>query len=493
MPMLAPAGFAAAAAFFATPIIGAVTIGGLLTTVALSGASYLINSAMSRSSGGSTQADQGQKLTVQQAVPIQRLIYGRALVGGPLFFYECKPPFLYLGIILCSHEIEGVDEVRIGDTRIAMDANGNAVNVEFNDGTTSYLQVSIQNGTDTQGVDPILAADFPELEATFAQEGHATVVLKMYYGADATDHEKYWGVGSPKPYFLVKGMKVYDSRKAHHDIDDSSTWEWSDNASLCLAHYLTYVKGFNRSWSKINLDDLSESADHDDEQIQLLSGEFESRYSVNGVVDTSVEPVQPVMDMLTANVGHLVWKDGKYSILSGVPRPAVWTLNDNSARGTMNARYQRPTRDLVNVVRTRFTSPEREYQTAEGPVLRNVAYIATDGEEHEISITLPFTATHTRAQRIGKIVMERARFGKLISRSESLEAIILSAVDKVNIESDFRPIVGMLAEINAIKLSEETLEVEIEMEEFSNDIFNWSAALDEQAFVIDPAELEGVN
>lgn len=492
MPVLAPAAFAAAASFFATPVFGAITFGSIATTLALSGASFLINAALAPS-GGRTPADQGQKLTVQQAVPGQRLIYGRALVGGPIFFYEAKPPYLYIGIILCSHEIDGVDEIRIGDEPVVIDANGNAINSKFNDGLVSYLKVSIQNGTDTQGIDPILNADFPELEATYAQEGHATAVLRLYYGIDADDHEKFWGSGSPRPHFLVKGMKCYDPRKASHDIADRLTWEWTDNASLCLADYLTNRKGFNRHWSKINMNDLTESANIDDQQMALLDGSFEARYTVNGVVDTSVEPVQPVLDMLTANVGHLVWRDGKYSILSGAPRAAVWTLNDNSARGTMNARYHRSSKDLVNVVRTRFTSPEREYQTAEGPVLKNLSYIAIDGEEHEITITLPFTASHTRAQRIAKIVMERARLGKLITRRESIEALILSAVDKVNIESDFRPILGMVAEINRINLSEETLEVEIEMEEFSNDIFDWVAAVDEQPFELIATELQGVN
>lgn len=501
MPPLAPAGFAAAAAFLSTPVIGGITIGGILTTAALSGASFLLSAAFApKISQAQQELDEGKKIVVQQAVPDQLLIYGRALVGGPVFFHECKPPYLYLGIVLCSHEIDGVEVVRIGNDIINLDANGNATDIKYNDGTNVYLKVSIQKGTTTQGVDPILAADFPDLESTFKQEGYATAVLKMLHSkpglsvdAAAEDHERVWGNGTPKPSFLVRGMKVYDPRKAHHDIDDSSTWEWSDTASLCLAHYMTYIKGFNRSWSKINLDDLIDSANSDDEQVQLLSGSFESRYSVNGVVDTSTEPIQPVLDMLTANMGHIVWRDGKYSILSGVPRPAVWTFNDNSARGSMNVRYQRPTAELVNIVRTQFTSPEREYQSAEGPVLRNNDYITADNEEHEISIILPFTATHTRAQRLAKIVMERARLGKLITRRESIEALIVSAVDHVNIESDFRSVVGMLGEINAAKLAEDTLEVDIEMEEYSDSIYDWDAAVDEQSFEMPVTELVGVN
>lgn len=491
-PLVGAAAAAAVTAFFATPIIAGVTVGSLALTLALSGASYIISAALAPQAPKAA-ADQGQKLTVQQAVPSQRLIYGRALVGGPLFFYEAKPPYLYLGIVLASHEIDSVEEVRIGSNTAVLDLDGNAINSKFNDGSTSFMQVSIRTGTATQAIDPILAADFPELPSTFRQRGHATAVLKLNYAGNATNHEKYWGVGSPKPYFLVKGMKVYDPRRAAHDAADSSTWEWSDNASLCIAHYLTFPKGCNRTWSQIDVAALALAATHDDEQIQLLNGSFESRYSINGVIDTSTEPATAILDLLTANLGKLIWRSGQYTILSGVPRTAIWTLNDDSARGPMDARYSRPARQDINTVRTVFTAPDREYQTANGPVIQNAAYLAADGEEHAITITLPYTATHTRAQRIAKATMERARIGKLITRRESIEAIRLSASDIVNIESAFLPSLGMTGEINALKLAPDSLEVEIEVEQYSTSIFDWSAATDEQAFAIAPAELAGVN
>lgn len=491
-PLVGAAAAAAVTAFFATPIIAGVTVGSLALTLALSGASYIISAALAPQAPKAA-ADQGQKLTVQQAVPSQRLIYGRALVGGPLFFYECKPPYLYLGIVLCSHEIDSVEEVRIGSNPVVFDGAGNAINSKFNNGTDSLLQCSIRTGTDSQAIDPILAADFPELPSTFRQRGHATAVLKLNYAGNATNHEKYWGVGSPKPYFLVKGMKVYDPRKASHDSADSTTWEWSDNASLCLANYLTFPKGCNRDWSQIDVAALATAASHDDEQVQLLDGTFESRYSINGVIDTQAEPAQVVLDLLTANLGKLIWRSGQYTILSGVPRSATWTLNDDSARGSMDARFSRPSRQDINTVRTVFTAPDREYQTANGPVIQNAAYLAADGEEHSITITLPYTATHTRAQRIAKATMERARIGKLITRRESIEAIRLSASDIVNVESAFLPSLGMIGEINALKLSPDSLEVEIELEEYSTSIFDWSAATDEQAFSIAPTELSGVN
>jgi hypothetical protein len=47
-------------------------------------------------------------------------------------------------------------------------------------------------------------------------------------------------------------------------------------------------------------------------------------------------------------------------------------------------------------------------------------------------------------------------------------------------------------EVNACKLNHETFEIEIEAEEYDDSIYDWSTS-DEQAFVIAPVELAGVN
>lgn len=491
MPFAAPVALAPLITFLSTPIIGGLTIGSLVTTVAISGASFVLNKALApkvRSSG----IDEGQKSTVQQALPSQRLIYGKALVGGPIFFYEVKPPYLYIGIVLASHEIDGVEKIYINGKEVAFDGTGAVSTSNFVNGSTPYVYGSVRLGADDQAIDPILAADFSELPSTFRQRGHATIVLKCNYGSSAEDHEKYWGAAAPQFLFLVRGMKVFDPRQPAQSVSDASSWQWSDNASLCLAHYLTFSKGCDRSWDAIDLEALKVAASHDDESISLASGGVEPRYTINGVIDLASDPSDMVLNMLSANLGRLVWRGGVYAILSGVPRDPVWTFNDDSARGEMSVRMHRDRKSLVNVVRSVFAASDREYQTVNGPVLRNADYIEEDGEIYEITVTLPLTASHTMAQRIAKATMERSRLGRLITRRESIEALRCSASDIVNIETGFLPVLGGTFEINALKLDHETFEVDIEAEEYAASIYDWSTA-DEQAFAIAPAELAGVN
>lgn len=491
-----PPVIAGAAAIAGTTIFGTVTIGSLVTTLAFGAGSFLLNKAFAPKPQSGGFIDQGHKILARQAVPTQRFILGRALVSGPLFFLEKKPPYLYYGIILASHEIDGVDEIRMGNTRIFVDGDGNATSPPYKDGSDTFFQVSIRNGTDDQAIDPILSADFPELAAkaaTWRQRGHATAVCKMDYGNSTSQHEEIWGNEQPNPLFLVRGAKVYDPRKTSHNVNNKDTWEFSDNSSLCQAYYLTHSKGARVNWNDIDQSDLAIAADADDEFVALKDGTTEKRYTCNGVVDLKDKPIDIVNNLLTSNFGKLIWHNGKYRFISGTPRSAVWSLNDGDLRGAVEARYEQTRSGTANIVQTVFASSEREYQNANGPELRNETYIAQDGEEHSIQVELPFTDNHTRAQRIGKIAMEASRFGKQLKRKESIDNILMSASDIINVESESIPNINTTFEVSTIKLSEDGTEIEIDLEEYSDSIFAWDAQTDEQDFTLAPVELEGTS
>ena len=485
MPVLVPVGVALSA-FFAT------TLGSIVLSVGLSAASYLINAALTPPINNTPGIDPGVKATLQADIYAERLIYGRALVGGRLFFYECKPPFLYYGLEIASHEIDAIEQIVINGKTVTFNSLGVVNSTNFINSGTPYVYYSVRKGGVGQTLDPLLAADFPDLEATFKQQGHACVVVKMYYGADAGDHTKYWGSSLPQCLFLVRGLKLYDPREPTQNVADNSTWKWSNSPSLAQAHFTTFAKGMNRPWSRIDLATLMQAATDDGWGVALASGGFEARYTCNGVVDTNAPPGENLQNLLTSNLGKMIWSNGFYKLLSGVPRSAVWTLNDDSARGDMEARTAREHGSLINIIRTVFVSSDREYQTVNGPVLTNAAYVALDGEEHEISITLPFTSSQTTAQRIAKATMEKARLGRHITRRESIEAVRLEAADLVNIEVPHLPILGGLFELNSFKLDHENFEIEIDAEEYASNVFAWTVA-DEQPFTIAPVNLDGVN
>src|SRR5688572_15151423 len=99
----------------------AVAAAGLTGTAAVIG-EIVVSAALSAGLGLAAQAlyeppkkarsvvsDDGRKVTSQQPVPMRRMVVGRALVSGPLFFLEVQNPYLYMGIILGDGPIDGVE------------------------------------------------------------------------------------------------------------------------------------------------------------------------------------------------------------------------------------------------------------------------------------------------------------------------------------------------------------------------------------------------
>ena len=484
-------------ALWGTVIVGSVTVGSLATTVALTGGSYLIQKAMAKKARQSGMNSEMDKQTVQQALPNARLVYGRALVSGPLFFFERRGNWLYQGIVLANHEIAAVDEIRMGDKTVTFDGSGAATSTPFFDGATRYLYASVRLGTDDQAIDPILAADFPELPATFRQRGRATAVLKMYQPLSIgteLNRSLYGNSGQPAPLFLVSGAKVFDPRDPGQSASNKSTWKWSENPSLILADYLTRPSvdgcgGF--SWSQISMSTIMEAAHRDDDLIPLKAGGTEKRYTLNGTVTLDGTAWSEVASrLLTSNMGQLVTSGGEFKIYSGVARAPCWTLNDNSARGTINARLRQAQNELVNIVTTSFVSSERGDQVQEGPILRREDFIAADGAELPLSIELPFTRTHTTAQRIARATMLQARAARSMSRTEDHAALLLDAADVVNVESSFVGLAEGTYSISSIMTSDNPLEFSVELSGYDPQQFDWSPATDEQDFTINPVSTE---
>ncbi len=225
------------------------------------------------------------RLNTRQEVPHVRVAVGEVLVGGALFFEECKPPYLYLGTLLSEGPITSLVGLQNSQTRIGINYDTFEV---LTPPYTGNLKVSFRNGDPDQTVDPILAADFPNLGPNFRQREIATLVIKANYGnGDATqrweEFQAMWGQGG-KPNILakVRGIAVYDPRDpsqtkppAREDYPDDasydaayraaqSTWKWSNNATLIQTWYLMWRAGGRVSPKKIRWDKTAESANWDD-------------------------------------------------------------------------------------------------------------------------------------------------------------------------------------------------------------------------------------
>lgn len=125
------------------------------------------------------------------------------------------------------------------------------------------------HGADDQTVDPMLLASVPEvITSNHRLRGIAYIAASFEY------HTEGMFRSIPELTVVVKGKKLYDPRKdgsitggtGSHRYDTPSTYEWSDNAALCLLDYLRddeYGKGL--ASGDLNLQSFQTAANTSDE------------------------------------------------------------------------------------------------------------------------------------------------------------------------------------------------------------------------------------
>ncbi len=427
--------------------------------------------------------DPGVNQTVRDGVAKQRLIYGYALVGGVVFFQESQPPYIHIGYLIASGENTGLEQVRVGTIRVPLDSDGYATSTPYNDGVTKFLRFSYGNGSDSQTIDTILDTDYPALPATFRQRGITRVVMKAHYGGTRDNHEKLY-TNSFSPLFLIKGRKIYDPRIPTCISNDASTWVFSNNPTLCICDYLRHEKGGQYKFEDFDWSQIITNADKDDEYVNLKAGGTERRYSLDGMIILDAEIQQIIQTMLTANRGILVWSNGKMQIWSGVSREPEVTISRENMVGGFEFRNDKPTRELLNTIRTEFVAEDREYAVNNGPVYLNTALKDQDGEEHTTTLRLSFTSSHQTVQRIAKAHCLESRLRKALKIAVDLTHFKITAGTIVRFDFDVLPTASGIYMVLSTTMSNGFGAIELTMVEYDKTIYDWLPSVDEEDFTL---------
>jgi len=374
----------------------------------------------------------GLQSILKQAIPPQRLVLGTVTTGGALFFYKAKKPYIWMGILLAAHEVDGLDSVYINGHRVFFDGSGFATSVPFNDGVNQYLKASFRSGTMSQAIDPIIAADFPTMPSTFRQRGHATLVIRAHYGFGTDfqtkydDHKRVYGdQGVLQPLTRFRGAKCFDPRKPGVVLETPSTWTWSDNAAICLARYLTHQWPDTRlvDPARLDWDQIALAADECDRWEVGKDGTTFHRHTINGVVQSTDSPYDVIENMKVAMGGHLIMDRAKIYPVVRARRAPAGTLHMKMLLGGVEYASEPRDRELINIIKPTFIAPDREFQEVAGPVLRETDLITQDGKPREASLRGAYVEDHRRMQRIACAALKQARIGRTLTAGATLEAL----------------------------------------------------------------------
>ncbi len=430
-----------------TGATSAIVLGAVLyaaASAALSVGLSLLSSAIFGQKGsefGGPPTNVPVRQIVKQATPRQRFIYGRALVGGAYCYLNKNPPYLLAQFLVAAHPCDALEAVYINGFRCEFNSNGEAVTPRFRKGGVPYMEISTRLGDPDQAIDPLLAAEFPDVPTTFRQRGQTVVTIKAYYGTDYDDHEETFGQGTAfHPLFLMRGKPVHDPRVYSSDPDDSTTWSWSQNWALCIADWMVSAAGGRKKTTQVDYDAIAAEATICDRSIGTSDGGSERQYTLNGGFASDENPFQIAESMLaSAGEAACLWRRGQFAPQVDVPRTAVRTLTEADLVAGFTFRSARARNEVLNTVRSEFIYPDRGYVAAMSPPLSDAALLASDGQPLERTVRRPFVAGEERAQRLDKITLKRSRLGRELRITVGIEHLALEVGDHVNIQFETFP------------------------------------------------------
>jgi hypothetical protein len=303
--------------------------------------------------------------------------------------------YLHLIYALAGHEIEEIEAVYFNGRKVIEVSEGfDGIIPKFQDSLIFRTRL----GTANQSA--ITATHLPTDVWTSAHRCRGIPLLYLRLRGSADD----FPTGIPNVTVLVKGRKVLDPR--------TGLREYSNNAALCLADYMSDTKYGLGAALGTDLDEsaLIAAANVCDEIVPKINdgGGNERRYQCNGIVSLSRPPKENIEALLTSFAGHAVWIGTRWKIHAGAYRAPMVALTGDDLLGlSVATRISRA--DNFNGVRGQFVSPSNDWQADDFPAYRSAVYAAEDGEDVWRDIALPFTTSVSMAQRLAKIELERAR------------------------------------------------------------------------------------
>jgi predicted phage tail protein len=275
-------------------------------------------------------------------------------------------------------------------------------------------------GAADQAANGFFVSDAPGWTTDHRLRGIAYVAVRLEYNGDI------FPLGIPNVSAVVKGKKVYDPR--------TDTTAWSENAALCIRDYMTSDYGFGCDADEIDDAYFIAAANVCDEGVALSGGGTQDRYTCNGVVDTASAPLDNLASLVTSLAGAVTYVQGKFRLHAGAYDSPSGTITTDMLAGPVRAELRTARKELFNAVKGTYVDPDKSWQPTDFPFVTNATYEGQDnGERIYTDIDLPFTNDPEAAQRIAKIVLEKARQGIQVEMPLNHSAMKFAVYDTLNV------------------------------------------------------------
>lgn len=434
----------------------------------------------------------GARISISRSsVESHKVIYGRVRVSGPLVYVNTtrqtvavanvqgevvkRNNVLHYVIPLACHEVEEIETVYLNEEALTLDGSGRATGkwvttYPRDNGTSYHVTISKHLGSPDQAADPDLVAAFPEWTENHRLRGLAYLYCRFrYYGYNTNvGGQSLFPSGQPDISAIVKGKKVYDPR--------TETTAYSNNWALCLRDYLSDSDyGLGATDAEIDDDSVIAAANVCDEDVTLADASTQKRYTCDGQLDTADSPLENIKSMVTAGAGACPYAQGKFRIFAGAYTTPTAAIDETWLAGEIELQTKTPRNELFNAAKGVYVSPDKSWKPTDFPAVTNALYQTQDGGERIFrDIELPYTLDPVRAQRIAKIVLEKARQGMTVKLPCNWKALPVALWDTVTVSINRLGWNEKVFRVTGWMLTPDVT-VELTLQEESSASYDWNA------------------
>ena len=421
----------AAAAGTAAFLVGAAVI---------IGAGVLAAVALTPSIGGGRQADndKSRQSTVKSTIEPQKVIYGQALVSGPITFVGVSGSdneVMHHVIALAGHEVDAITDIWLDDQAILENQfNGSGL---VTSGTfQNIMTVTKFLGTPDQTADANLVANWFGYTTNHRGRGIAYIHTQFVLNDDS---QEVWDKYSPNNIkALVRGRRIYDPRLDIYPggaATNPGSIVFSSNPALAIADYLTNTRfGMKINPDKIDWATVIVSANACDVLVDIPNSLQEKRFTANGVLFATDSHRASIDKLLSAMNGKLIYSSGFYYIKAGIYEAPSEALDEDDLSGAVAIKTSVERSDRFNTVGGIFMDPAELHKTSEFPKVTITSALLRDNNEVlEKEIELPFTNSAFMAQRIANKLVQLSDQQKMVSFPANLAGLRVAVGDRVSV------------------------------------------------------------
>lgn len=413
---------------------------------------------------------------IRRSTASRRITYGRQRVGGIWVYAEttgAENEIFHLVMALGEGPIDAVESIYFDDDKLEFDADGNVTGKY-----QGYAEAKWKLGTEDQTA-------FDGLTAISSKwtSAHKCVGVAMLYVKLTRNIDLYARV--PEISAVIRGRNtIFDPRTGLRG--------YSTNAALILADYLTLERiGPGVPYSAINEAALIHAADVCDEDVELLDGGAEKRYSINGTIDMAANVEDNIGVIAQAMGGTLLRVNGQWHIQAAEYIAPTFEITADMLAGGLELNNVQPKKDRANLVKGTYIAEANKWQRFDFPAQSEAAYVEADGQEISRDISFEMVASASQAQRLARIDLENARRGRTLQLRCSLAAMpaMPGGAVLVTLPRYFDRQPFYVAE-SSIGVDNGKLYVELSLHETAPEIFDWRTAMEHQVNIPDDLNVE---